>query len=116
MNSELVLAGVWAILNSPVGVSLVASAALWLINKLYAVKPAWQAYEGSIIKAVQWAEKEIPDDVDNKHLHRATLALQYAMTAYEKLNGHRASQRMEEELKQGIEIVHADLEVAGVLD
>jgi hypothetical protein len=115
MNSNLILASLWAVLNSPVGVSLVASAALWLINKLYTVKPAWQAYEGAIINAVQWAEKEIPDNSDNKHIQRANLALQYTLAAYERLNGHRASQRMEEELKQGVEIVHTDLEAAGVL-
>src|SRR5215469_2683940 len=115
MNGEMVVAGIWAVLNSPVGVSLVASTALWLINKLYAVKPAWRAYDGSIIRAIQWPEKEIPCDAENKHLKRDATALQYTLEAYEKLTGQRASQRMEEELKQGIEVVHADLEAAGIL-
>ena len=115
MHWETILVGVWTVLNSPVGVSLVASAALWAINKLYTKKPLWQAYEGSIIRAVQWAEREIPDDSANKHLKRADLALQYVLKAYERLEGRRADARTTEELAQGIEVVHADLETAGVL-
>ena len=115
MTWELVLAGVWEVLNSPVGVSLVASVALWLINKLYTAKPVWQKYEGALIKAVQWAEKEIPDDVPNKYLKRADAALQYALTAYQNLEGRRADERMKAQLAQGLEVVHADLETAGIL-
>ncbi len=115
MTWDLVLAGVWAALNSPVGVSLVASIALWAINRLYAAKPAWQQYEGALIKAVQWAEREIPDDAENKHMRRADAALQYVLKAYERLNGKRADARMAEQLAQGIEVVHADLETAGIL-
>jgi hypothetical protein len=115
MTWELVLNGLWAALNSPVGVSLVAGAALWLVNQAYAAKPAWRDYEGAIIKGVRWAEKEIPDGVENTHLKRADAALRYVLKAYERLNGRRAAARMEEQLRQGVEIVHADLESAGVL-
>jgi len=115
MTTELVLAGVWALLNSPVGVSMVASVALWLVNKVYAAKPEWQAYEGALIQAVRWAEKEIPDGTENKYLKRANSALQYALDAYERMNGHRANTRMKEQLAQGLEVVHTDLEAAGVL-
>ena len=115
MAMDVVVAGVWALMNSPVGVSVVASIALWAINRLYAAKPEWQAYEGALIKAVQWAEKEIPDNAENKYLRRADLALQYALKAYERINGYRANDRMREQLAQGIEVVHTDLEAAGVL-
>lgn len=115
MSWEIVFGFVWTALNSPVGVTVVASVALWALNKLYAAKPAWQAYEGAIIKGVQWAEKEIPDDAENKYLRRADAALQYVLRAYERLNGKRADARMQEQLAQGVEIVHADLEAAGVL-
>ncbi len=115
MNWETVWGVVWTALNSPVGVTVAASAALWALNKLYAAKPAWQRYEGAIIKGVQWAEKEIPDDVANKHIRRADAALQYVLKAYERLNGRRADDRMREQLAQGVEVVHADLEASGVL-
>ena len=115
MNGDLLWGVVWAALNSPVGVTTVVSAALWALNKLYAVRPEWQKYEGAIIKAVQWSEREIPDDTANKHLKRADLALQYALKAYERINGKRADARMAEQLAQGIEVIHTDLESAGVL-
>ena len=115
MNIEIIVACIWSVLNSPVGVSVVASIALWIINKVYAAKPAWQAYEGAIIKGVQWAEREVPDDAENKHIRRANSALQYVLRAYERINGYRASERMVEQLAQGVEVVHTDLEAAGVL-
>ena len=55
MSWETIVNVVFVALNSPVGVTMVASGALWLLNKLYAAKPLWQEYEGSIIRAVQWA-------------------------------------------------------------
>ena len=115
MTLDIVVVGVWALMNSPVGVSVVASVALWLVNKVYAKKPEWQAYEGALIQAVRWAEKEIPDSAESKYLKRSNAALRYALTAYERMNGKRASQRMAEQLAQGIEVVHTDLEAAGVL-
>ena len=115
MNWDFVWGVIWTALNSPVGVTTVASVGLWALNRLYAVRPEWQKYEGAIIKAVQWSEREIPDDAQNKHLKRADLALQYALKAYERINGRRADARMAEQLAQGIEVIHTDLESAGVL-
>ena len=115
MTWEIALGVIWTALNSPVGVSVVASIALWLINKIYAARPEWQQYEGALMKAVQWAEREIPDGTENKYMLRADLALQYALKAYERMNGKRADARMREQLAMGVECVHADLENAGVL-
>ena len=115
MTWDIVLSVIWTALNSPVGITAVASIALWALNRLYAWRPEWQQYEGALIKAVQWAEREIPDDSANKHMRRADLALQYALKAYERINGKRASDRMREQLAQGIEVVHVELESAGVL-
>ena len=115
MHWQTVWDVIWAALNSPVGITTVASLALWALNKIYAAKPEWQQYEGALIKAVRWAEREIPDDTANKHMKRADSALRYALAAYERMNGFRASQRMREQLAQGIEIVHSDLEGAGLL-
>jgi len=112
---ELVLAGFWALANSPVGVSLVACAALWLANRAYAAKPEWQAYEGALIQAVRWAEKEITDGAEGGYLRRADTALKYALAAYERVNGKRADDRAREMLAQGLEVVHADLAAAGVM-
>ena len=115
MNWETVLGIVWTALNSPVGITAAASVALWALNKLYAWRPEWQRYEGAIIRGVRWAEKEIPDSAENKYVRRADLALQYAIKAYERMNGYHIDARMREQLAQGIEVVHAELETAGVL-
>ena len=115
MTTDVVLAGLWALVNSPVGVSVVASAALWLVNRVYAAKPEWQRYEGALIQAVRWAEKEIPDGSEDKYLGRADTALKYALNAYERMNGKRADARAREMLAQGLEVVHTDLEAAGIL-
>jgi len=115
MTLEILVGVIWAALNSPVGVTTIASIALWALNKIYVVRPEWQKYEGAIIKAVQWAEREIPDDATNTHVLRADLALKYVLKAYERINDKRADARMAEQLAQGIEVIHTDLESAGVL-
>ena len=115
MTWELVLGLVWTALNSPVGVTAVASLALWALNKIYTAKPEWQQYEGAIIRAVQWAEREIPDNAVNKHVARADHALKYVLKAYERINGKRADARTAERLAQGVEVIRTDLEAAGVL-
>jgi len=115
MTYDIALGVIWAALNSPVGITAVASVALWVLNKVYAWRPEWQAYEGAIVKGVQWAEREIPDDAQNKYILRADLALQYALKAYDRMNGKRADARMREQLAMGVEIVHAELETSGVL-
>ena len=85
------------------------------VNKLYAAKPAWQPMEGTIIAAVKWAEKEIPDNTPNKALVRLNAALGYVVKVYEQARGP-ATEQVKAELREGIQIVHAELEAAGNLD
>lgn len=66
METENVLNVVWSIVNSPVGITVIASIVLWLLNKVYASKPLWQQYEGVIISGIKFAEKNIPDDYPEK--------------------------------------------------
>jgi len=106
---------VWGVLNSPAGITAVAGFILWLLNKVYAAKPAWRAYEGTIIAAVKFAEKEIPDDSPNKSLARLDAALKYVLQIYEQATGKGATPEVEAGLKEGIQIKHAELESAGTL-
>ena len=106
----------WDVLNSPAVIALLAGGMLWLLNKLYAAKPAWQAFEGTIIAAVKWAEKEIPDDTPNKALNRLNAALNYVVKVYEEARGKSADAKTKAELREGIQIVHAELEASGNLD
>ena len=107
---------VWGVLNSPAVIAVLAAALLWALNKLYTAKPTWQAFEGSIISAVKWAEKEIPDDTPNKSLARLDAALGYVLKVYEQARGKPADASTTAELREGIQIAHAELEASGGLD
>ena len=114
MNWTAFLQVAWDVVNSPAVIALMAGALLWLLNRLYAAKPAWQAFEGTIIAAVKWAEKEIPDDASNKAVKRLDAALAYVLKVYEDARG-TADARTRQEMREGIQIVHAELEAAGNL-
>ena len=115
MNWQTILEGLWAALNSPLGIAAVAALALWLLNRLYASRPAWAKYEGSIISAVKLAEKEIPDDAPNKGLQRLDLALKYVLRIYEQVQGKAADPAATAALREGIQLKHAELEAEGIL-
>lgn len=108
-----VLLVLWSALNSPTGVVVMASVVLWVLNRVYAKKPAWQRFEGTIIQAVKWAEKTIPDNTANKAAKRMDEALQYVLRIYEHTQGKSANPKTKADLKQGISIVHAELEASG---
>jgi hypothetical protein len=105
----------WELLNSPLVVAALAAVALYLLNLLYTRKPAWQQYEGTIIAGVKWAEKLIPDESENKSINRLNAALQYVLRVYQETEGRRATAKVEAELREGIQIIHAELESAGGL-
>ena len=115
MNWTAFLQVAWDVVNSPAVIALMAGALLWLLNRLYAAKPAWQAFEGTIIAAVKWAEKEIPDDTPNKAFNRLNAALNSVLTVYEEARGKPADAQTKNELREGIQIVHAELEASGTL-
>lgn len=116
MNWQDILGSVWAVVNSPAGITAMASAVLWALNKLYAKKPLYQQYAGTIIAAVRRAEKEIPDDSPNKSLARLDEALRYVLRVYEQVEGRRATHREVAELTEGIHVMHTELESEGILD
>ena len=115
MTLQAVLSLVWSFLNSPVGIAAVASLALYLLTRLYAVRPGWRQYEGTIIAAVKYAEAAIPDDAPDKGVRRLDAALKYVLRVYEERQGAPADPATRAELTEGIQIVHSDLESAGGL-
>jgi len=110
------LDGIWTLLNSPVGISLIAMAALYLLNRVYAKKPTWQRFEGAIISAIKYAEKAIPDDATNKAAARLDTALRYVLKVFGEVEGRRATSTEEAEIRDAISVVHASLEADGNLD
>ena len=115
MNASSILETIWTVLNSPVGIAAIAGLLLWLLNRLYAAKPAWAKYEGTIIAAVRQAEKAVDDQTPNKSMARLDKALQYVLRVYEQVEGKSASDSVKAELAEGIQILHNDLEADGQL-
>ncbi len=109
------LQAAWTFLNSPLGIGTMAALVLWLLNFLYGKKPDWQKYEGTIISAIKLAEKEIPDDVSNKSLSKLDSALRYVLRVYTEANNKRPTQDVIDNIREGIQIKHAELETAGAL-
>ena len=105
----------WQALNSPVGIAALAAVVLWLLNKIYTAKPNWQQYEGTIISAIKFAEKEFPDDSPNKSLAKLDAALGYVLRVYQEINGKKAAANVEADIREGIQLKHAELEATGVL-
>lgn len=114
-NVVAILTAIWAFLNTPAGVALVAGAVIWALNAIYAKKPAWKAYEGSIITAIKLAEQNVPDNTDNKALHKLDTALKYVLQVYAATNNKPASPAVEASLAEGIQIKHDELEAKGTL-
>ena len=113
MHWESVLAVIWAAVNSPIGITTVAAVLLYGMNKLYTAKPLWEKYEGAVIAGIKFAEKEIPDDVANKGLQRLDTALRYVLAVYEEAKGRKATAVEKQDLKNGVQIMHASLEASG---
>jgi hypothetical protein len=121
MNATQLLDLAWNVLNSPAVIAALAAALLWGLNRIYARRPTWQAFEGTIIAAVKWAEKTIPDSPGEeatsgrKSLARLDAALKYVLDVYEQARGRGADEKTAAELREGIQIVHAQLEAQGTL-
>lgn len=106
----------WEAVNSPIGITVLAAVALWVLNLIYAKKPEWQKYEGTIIAAIKAAEKAIPDDTTNTSAARFDKALKLVLAVVEKNTGTDASANVIASVSEGISIVHAELESAGNLE
>ena len=115
-HAILVLANLgWTFLNSPLGITAVAAVVLYLLKRARERYPAWMDWEGSIVEAVKLAEKNIPDDADNKALRRFNDALAYVLRVYQEANGKMPPARQRREIEEGIRLKHAELEATGGL-
>ncbi|MFA5265156.1 MAG: hypothetical protein WC378_15140 [Opitutaceae bacterium] len=110
MNWETIFTTIWSLLNSAMGVAVVAGVVLYILNKVYGKKPDWKKYEGTIIAAVKWAEKQIPDDSPNKAAARLDEALKYVLKIHAEVENRQTTAAELAVLREGIQIVHAELE------
>jgi len=115
MTWQAVLETIWNALNSPIGITAVAAIVAWALGRLFAARPAWAKYQGAIISAVRYAEKEIPDDAPNRALRRFDAALRYVLKVIEEVENRRPTAQEIASVREGIRIVHNGLDVKGVL-
>ena len=109
------LTTIWTALNSPIGITAAAGIVAWLLERVFLALPAWKAYEGTIIGAIKYAEKEIPDDTEQKGVDRLKAAMKYVIEVYESCEGRSPSPRLRSDLRETIGVKHAELEAAGTL-
>ena len=112
---EQILELAWDILNSPAGITAMAGILLWILNRIYGSRPAWQQFEGAIISAIKFAEKSIPDNTHNKSAAKLDAALRYVIELYTEARGKPPSKAVTESMAEGIRITHARLESDGNL-
>ena len=120
MDGNAILSGIWTFLNSGIGFAIVWAALvgffIFLASKFNPLQEKWKQYEGSIITGIKLAEKQIPDDTPNGGLAKLDAALRFVLNAYaEANNGKQPSAALIEQIKQGIQIKHADLDRYGGL-
>ena len=112
---EKILSLIWSILNTGPGTVFIAGIIISVLTWVYRKKPGWEAFEGTLITVIKWAEKAVPDETENAGLKRLDLAFEKAIKIYEEVTKKRASAKIKQELKEGIQITHAALETSGAL-
>ncbi len=98
------------IVNSPAVSVAIASLVVYLLNRLYAKKPAWKKYEGTVISAIRYAEKAIPDGSANKSAARLDAALKYALNVIEIREKRIVTDSERAEIIEGIQVTHNAME------
>jgi len=89
---------------------------LWLSSWLNPFREEWKKWEGSIITGIRLAEKQIPDDTPNAGLARLDAALRFVLKAYaQATGGKQPSAKLIQQIKQGIQITHNNLDRFGGL-
>jgi len=111
----MTLAAIWTLINTPAGITLIASVVLYLLNRLYAAKPLWQQYEGTIVSAIRTAEKLVPDDAPNRSLAKFDQALQFVIEVFEARNKRQPTGLEKAILEEGINLKHNELAAEGAL-
>lgn len=120
MDGNAILNGIWTFLNSGIGYAIIWAAMvgffIFLASRFNPWQEKWKQYEGSIITGIKLAEKQIPDDTPNAGLARLDAALRFVLNAYaEANNGKQPSAALVEQIKQGIQIKHSELDRFGGL-
>jgi len=120
MDVNAIIEAITGFFNSSFGFAVVWAAVvgffIFLASKYNPLQEAWKKYEGSIITGIKLAEKQVPDDTPNAGLAKLDTALRFVLKAYAEANkGKQPPTKLIEQIKQGIQIKHSDLDRFGGL-
>ena len=120
MDVNALFSHIWTFLNSGLGFVLIWAALvwvfIWLTSRHNPFQEKWRQWEGSIITGIRLAEKQIPDDTPDAGLAKLNAALLFVLKAYADANsGQQPTVRLIEQIKQGIQIKHDELDRYGGL-
>ena len=120
MDVNAIIEAITGFFNSTFGFAVVWAGMvgffIFLASKYNPLQQAWKKYEGSIITGIKLAEKQVPDDTPNAGLAKLDAALRFVLKAYAEANkGKQPPAKLIEEIKQGIQIKHSDLDRFGGL-
>lgn len=104
------LTALWAFVNSPVGLTLIGAIAAWAIARLFAWQPAWEPWRGTIIAAIRYAERIIPDDTQNSAAAKLDAALKHVLLVYQTREGKPPPATLREAFEEGIQVIHNEIE------
>lgn len=104
---------VWALLNSEVGLMLMGSLLLLVARKVYTAKPLIEQYEGTLIEAVKWAEKNVTGP--GRGEQRLKAALQFVSRVFADYERRKPTKAEAEQIEERLIVTHADLEAKGNL-
>ena len=115
MDLTAILSGLWTVLNSAPGVAVLSAVLLWVLNGIYARKPLWKRYEGTIISAIRAAEKAIPNGTPMKSAERLDKALQLILAVYQQREQTEPGPGTIAMFAEAVQVIHAQQEAAGAL-
>ncbi len=78
----------WVFVNSPIGITLVTGAILWVGHKVFTAKPRWEEtydrFRPMFFQAVKYAEGAIDDKSENAAMRKADAAIKFVLKLQKK--------------------------------
>jgi hypothetical protein len=90
-------------------------ATLYAFNKFIPFNQPWHPYEGAITTAIKVAEKAVPSGRPDTAAQRLEEAMRHLVQAYRDQYGRRPSKKLLRQLREGVQLTHAQLERTGNL-
>jgi hypothetical protein len=98
------------------GMASVFVLVFWTLGKIDPFNEKWRQWEGSIITAIKRAEKKVPSETPHAGATKLNTALDHVLKDYADANGgKKPAKRLRQQLRQGIQTKHAELDRFGEL-